>query len=166
MLRRWMQLIEDASDDGQDDDFDGDETYGDEDDDTRFDNLPASAAINQLRPQLVQAAQKVYDGWRQDEDDDLAGGGICHLIADQMAHILSAAGIPVWTVSSTHEVHVYCVAQCVDGVFEVDIPWSVYERGGGYTWTKLPNIVFDQDNVSIERIDADPARIGQYVDEF
>jgi hypothetical protein len=155
-MRHWMNLFES-------DDFDD---YEDEDEDSKFDALPASSEIKKLRPQLAAVGQAVYDEWEQGEDDELNGGGICHLIAEKMSYIIGDAGVPVWTVSSSHEQHVYCVAQCSDGVFEVDIPWSLYERGGGFTWYKLPNIRFDEHYVVVSRLDGNPGRIGQYVDDY
>ena len=34
----------------------------------------------------------------------------------------------------------------------VDIPYGYYERGGGYSWTKIPDVVFQPDFVVIERL--------------
>ena len=48
-----------------------------------------------LKPLFVQAAQKEYDDWAQDEDgmDEVLGtGGICQDIAEKIASILSQHG--------------------------------------------------------------------------
>lgn len=135
----------------------------DYDDDAAYDNLPSSAAIRRLRPQIAAAAQQVYDHWHQDDDDELNGGGICHLIADATANLLSEAGIPVWTETASDVQHVYCVAQCQDGVFEVDIPYRMYEYGSMFTWTKIPDVQFDASDVVISMLDSNPSRIGIYV---
>jgi hypothetical protein len=166
-LRAWMRLIENHLRETDDDD-DRDDYGDDEEDDSRFDHLPPAAAIKAHLAKICAAAQNVYDRWDQSDpdDDELAGGGICHLIADQIVNVLDNAGMSVTTVSSMHEVHVYCVGQFRDGVIEIDIPYGYYERGGGYTWQKIPNVHFTPDMVHIELLDHDPARIDQYVEEW
>jgi hypothetical protein len=137
---------------------------------TSFDELPDSSAIKKLLPQIVSAAQKQYDRWEivdNDEigfQDEFAGGGICHLIADEISGILHSAGIPCQSVSSNYEQHVYCVAQCSDGIFEIDVPYHNYETGGGFTWKRIDGIVFDESYVTVSRLDGDPASYDNYVD--
>lgn len=58
--------------------------------------------ISSVKPKIVLVAQKIYDLWIQDENDELNGGGICHLIADKIADILNDIGIPSVTVSSNY----------------------------------------------------------------
>ena len=137
-----------------------------DEDDEKYDRLPASSVIKSLRNKIATKAQHIYDHWKQDEDDELNGGGICHLIADEVCDVLSNSRINCSTVSSNHEVHVYTVAQCSDGVFEVDIPYNLYERGGGYTWHKIPNIKFSLNDVVISKLDGNPGRMAQYVDDW
>jgi hypothetical protein len=115
---------------------------------------------------LVAAAQKIYDEWDQTpETDELNGGGICHLIADELAGILSSHGVECQTVSSNYEQHVYLVARFREGIYLIDIPYDYYERGAAFTWTKLPNIVFDDSHVVIRRLDADHRKFSTYIDE-
>jgi hypothetical protein len=142
------------------------EMFEDDDEETKYDNLPSSETLNKLKPHCAAIAQKVYDSWIQDEDDDLNGGGICHLIADEISSIVNNAGIPCASQTASDVQHVYCVAQCNNGIFEIDIPYWLYERGGGFTWEKLPNIMFSSDNVNIHLLDHDPARMNIYVDEW
>lgn len=143
-----------------------------DDDNDSLDNLPSSAAIKALIPEFVKATQAQYDKWQIIDDDDIgfqdeyAGGGICHLIADDLCSIMNSHGIYCATVSSTHEQHVYCVAQCSDGVFEVDVPYRNYETGGGFSWQRIDGITFDADYISIYRLDIDPAAFKNYVDEW
>jgi hypothetical protein len=140
----------------------------DDEEDERYADLPLSSAITAVAPQIAAAAQTVYDAWDQSdpENDDLNGGGICHLIADEAASILSRVNIPCATQCSSHEQHVYVVAQCRDGVFEVDIPHRLYERGGGFTWTKIEGVRFAPDDIVMSRLDGDPAKMADYVDEW
>lgn len=125
------------------------------------------AKVEALRSQMAACAQKVYDAWEQDEDgfdEELGGGGICHLIADEIAALLGDVGVEVTTVSATHEVHVYCVAQVAQGIFEIDVPHRLYERGGGYTWTKLPDVQFGPEDIVIYCLDHRPENFHIYAE--
>lgn len=130
--------------------------------------LKSVAVMNDEMLQKIAAiAQKEYDAWAQNEegyDEELGSGGICHLIAEELAGILSMAGIEATTVSSCHEQHVYVVAKFREGVYQIDVPYHTYERGGGFTWKKLPGIVFDTSHVSIHRIDGNPRNFKNYID--
>lgn len=134
-----------------------------------YSDLPTMQAIVAAKPAIIRGVQKKYNEWQQDEtgyDEEVGYGGICHLLADLITEVLYEAGIPATTVSSSHEVHVYTVAQAQDGVFEVDIPYCTYETGGGYTWTKIPDVEFVLDDVIINRLSPDPGDFGQYTEEF
>lgn len=125
------------------------------------------AEIKRLIPSLLKAAQTEYDAWEQDAegyDEELGEGGICHLIADAHASVLTDERIDCTTVSSTHEVHVYTVAVLPSGVWLVDIRPHVYERGGGYSWKKLPNVRFRASDLTIEQLSADPEDFSEYTD--
>ena len=162
---RYRELYEVSNED----DFDDDDAFNakyDDDDDSKYDHLPSIKVVEALRPKIAAAAQEVYDNWVQDEHDDLNGGGICHLIAEEVANIVSSAGVPVSTQCSTYEQHVYCVCQVYEGIFEVDIPYRTYEHGAGFTWTKIPDVQFTTDYVTISRLDSDPGRMNQYVEEW
>jgi len=117
-----------------------------------------------LAPQLVAAAQGQYDAWDEADDDTFAGGGICHLIADGLVSVLAAAAVEACAVSSMHEQHVYVVCQLQDGVYMLDIPYSLYEVGAGYSWQKLPDVKFTSDFLVWTRLDANPDAYEQYVD--
>jgi hypothetical protein len=153
---RYKEILREA------DDFDDDE----DEDESRYAHLPSIQVVNALRPRIAAEAQRVYDKWAQDENDDLNGGGICHLIAEEAASLISTAGVPVATQCSSYEQHVYCICQCQEGIYEVDIPYSLYERGGGFTWTKLPDVEFTADDVAITKLDYNPGKMGDYVEEW
>lgn len=157
-MREFMKIVEAAFDDE-------DENEAQE----SFDHLPSIHALDALRPAIAAAAQKQYDEWQQDEDgydEEVGHGGICHLIADDMASILGEAGFPVWTQTATDVQHVTCIIQASDGVFDVDVPYRLYERGSMFTWTKLPGVVFEPADVSIYRISSSPEDIAQYVETY
>ena len=123
--------------------------------------LKSDEDIKRLIPKFITAAQKVYDEWQQNEDGEdieLGYGGICQDIADAIAGVLNSHGIDSTTVDSggMGEQHVWAIAKTFDGVFEVDIPYSSYERGGGYTWKKIPDVQFTPRDISIHKISVDP----------
>mgnify|MGYP006325822983 FL=1 len=37
--------------------------------------------------------------------------------------------------------------------FIIDIPNYIYEKGGGYSWRKIPNVILKENDVVIEEID-------------
>jgi hypothetical protein len=127
------------------------------------------ARLRALRGALAAAAQGVYDAWDQsgeDGDPELGFGGICQDVAAAMAEVLEADGIEAAAVSAAcGEQHVFVVCKVAEGVFEVDIPPRVYERGGGYVWEKLPGVVFDADCVCLGLVDRDPEAFPRYASD-
>ena len=116
---------------------------------------------------IAMAAQKQYDQWAQNEegyDEELGSGGICHLIADDLAGILSDHGIECSTVCSSYEQHVYLVCKFREGVYMIDIPYHIYESGGGFTWKKKKDVKFDTSHVVIGGLDNDPRNFKKYID--
>lgn len=132
--------------------------------------MKTTKELDSLKEKIAQCAQNVYDNWSQDASgyDEVVGyGGICHLIADEIVSLLDKHDIDCTTVSSSHEVHVYVVAKLEEGVFIIDIPYSFYETGGGYHWTKKINVCFSEDIVYIDLISSDPDDFEkEYCDDF
>jgi hypothetical protein len=117
-----------------------------------------SRNIAAWKPQMCQFAQQIYNEWDQSDEDgdpELGFGGICDLIAEKICDVLGTAGIYCvshnWGDSGDN--HTSVIANLADGVFEVDIPYHVYETGGGYTWKKIPDVVFDPRDVVISQIE-------------
>lgn len=123
-----------------------------------------------VKDEMVKVAQEQYDGWQQDEHGEnieLGRGGICHLIADDLIGVLYKHKIDnVQSVCSSHEQHVYIVGQFKEGVYEIDIPYDIYETGGGFTWKKRPDVTFSREDIVIRRLSSDPSEYKDYVDEF
>ena len=124
-----------------------------------------------LFPLIAQVGQEEYDAWEQDEegyDVELGGGGICHLIAEEVADTINEyipEGLHT-TQSATHMQHVYVVSflKGKDGEIEgysVDISPYLYEEGGGFCWRKLPDVEFQADWVELY-----PAELEDQFDEF
>jgi hypothetical protein len=81
-----------------------------------------------------------------------------------MAGHLNGNGFDVQSVTANDEVHVYLIGAFAEGVFAIDIHPSVYERGSGYSWTKIPDVKFTADHVGISRLDKDPKNMYIYVE--
>jgi hypothetical protein len=138
-------------------------------DDEDFSHLPTVATLSKLAPQIAKRAQKVYDRWHQDEDgfdEEVGGGGICHLIADDWCELLAGHGFACVSFhGSVGENHIWVIAQTQNGVFSVDINPFNYETGGGYCWRKIPGVVFNASMVEISRISPFPSDFNEYADE-
>lgn len=120
-------------------------------------------------PEICQKIQIEYNAWDQSDsefgDGDLGFGGICQNFAEIISDVLNQHGIDASTVSSQcGEQHVYTIAKMSDGVYEIDIPYHIYETGGGYNWKKIENIIFDSSHVSIDRISNNPSDYDQYTE--
>jgi hypothetical protein len=130
-----------------------------------------SDALEDLRADFAVAAQRAYDAWDvssdpEDGDWQVGFGGICHLVADELASVAMRVGFEATTVSAqVGDQHVWAVVQTPDGVYEVDIPPHVYETGSGYQWKKIPGIRFGADHVVINRLDPDPTAFAKYMQE-
>jgi hypothetical protein len=129
-----------------------------------------SLITNIVKKDLAAAAQKRYDKWQQNEQgrsEELGYGGICHLIADDLIDVLQTHNIyNCQTVCSNYQQHVYVVGKFIEGVYMIDIPYYLYETGGGFTWHKTPNVVFDESYIDVIRLDADPENFKDYIDDF
>lgn len=131
-------------------------------------NLLSIKGVVNLRPQMVQEIQKLYDEWKSEEDPDddpYAGGGICQEFAEVIAGVLNEHGYDAGTVSSSvGEQHVWCVVKVAEGVYEVDVPYCIYEIGGGYSWEKIPGVQFSVDDIHIGQLSPNPNEFEQYTE--
>lgn len=138
----------------------------DEDNNIDHSNLPSVLVAKNNINKIIAKAQQDYDNWDESDRDTYAGGGICHIIADSICDVLSSAGIDCSPVSSCHEQHVYVAAKFKEGVYSIDIPYHVYETGGGFSWKKLPDVKFDPGHVVFYRVSGDPADFEAYTDSY
>lgn len=106
--------------------------------------------LEELRPRFIAAAQEIYDTWVQDEFDELNRGGICQDIANAFCDVLCSSELNIEFSTVFGDEHVWVVAYDAAEAFSIDIPYHIYEFGGGYKWTKIPNVVFNLDDLQID----------------
>lgn len=114
-----------------------------------------------VRSQLAAAAQHVYDAWQPNDeegDDEYGFGGICDAVARAMSEVLSALPVSLIDGGQDGDDHAWIIAYTESEAMGIDIPSSVYETGGGYSWTKIPDVTIQPDDVvffPIKRSDID-----------
>jgi len=120
-------------------------------------NYSLEGNIERLIPSFVKAAQEIYDEWDESDEDTYAGGGICHFIAEEIASICNSKirGVlaTVYTYSDVQHVVTIVGNSSTNECYAIDIPYRIYEKGGGYSWTKIPNVKFDNNDVLINQVD-------------
>jgi transcriptional regulator with XRE-family HTH domain len=96
-------------------------------------NPPLCARIGMLRARLAGAANEAI------AEFEWSGGGACDVVADALASVLAGAGIDTLEGGHDGDDHAWLIAY--DGAAReacgVDVPASIYERGGGYSWQRL-----------------------------
>ena len=112
---------------------------------------PLYTKLMSLRPQMAQAAQKVYDSWEGEDDEELGSGGICDEIAQEIAHVIVSkiAGVDIEDGGWDGDDHAWSIVSLGHERYGADIPPHVYEYGGGYHWTKRTNVHFSPHDVEI-----------------
>lgn len=131
---------------------------------------PTINDLKRLMPLMAAGAQRAYDAWDQNdegEDPELGVGGICQDVAEEISGVLNMNGIEAGTVSQqVGDQHVYTIAKLNDGVYEVDIPPSLYETGGGYVWKKRKGITFNPSMIYVSMISGNPADFEVMTQDF
>lgn len=100
-----------------------------------------------LRERIANTAMLVYDQW----DDD--GFGICDEIAESISDVLRENGIDCTDYGHDGDEHAAVVAYDDFESYLIDIPYYLYEVGGGYNWSKIPNVSITVDDVVIVKVD-------------
>lgn len=117
---------------------------------------PLYLKIFGLRAAFAKAAQRIYDEWQQDEDGDdpeHGTGGICSDIMYAMAAIAGRKGLSTLEAGQDGDDHSWLLVYDDHNAYEVDIPYSIYEYGGGFQWTKKPGVTFRPEDVVISPVD-------------
>jgi GNAT superfamily N-acetyltransferase len=111
--------------------------------------------LEQGRAEIARLAQQEYDAWAQDEegyDEELGAGGICDAVANAIGGWLAGQGIDSTEGGQDGDDHAFQIAYNDTEAYEVDIPPSVYETGGGYRWTKRPDVTIAPEDVIVYKI--------------
>lgn len=98
----------------------------------------------------ARRAQLVYDAWKQDAEgvDEMYGaGGICDDIAEALVEALTKAGLDAFTFHYEQDNHTVAIARIGGHTVEVDIPMSLYETGGWYSYRKREGVRFTAQHV-------------------
>src|SRR5262245_59413971 len=87
-------------------------------------------------------------------DPELGGGGICDRISDEISGVIvsSLDDVNVTDGGADGDDHSWTIAYRGGEAYGVDIAPSVYERGGGYSWTKVPDVTFDSSDIDIWKV--------------
>lgn len=125
-------------------------------------------SVKDINPNsIAPMAQAKYNEWDQSDeengDPELGFGGICDAIADGIAEYLSSLGIDANTSYSEYDTHTSVIAKLKEGVYNIDIPPSVYETGFGYNWKKIPNVTFTGNDVVFHQLDKNPENFDKYL---
>jgi len=104
-----------------------------------------------LKPYMASVAQKVYDEWLPDEGDT---GGICDMVANEIGGVIASkiSDVDIDDYGQEGDDHAALVVSLGNERYYVDIPAYVYETGGGYNWTKIPNVTISANDVIVERV--------------
>ena len=121
--------------------------------------------LNSLKLKLAKAAQRVVDDWEQDEegfDIQFGGGGACDEVCQAMGGVIVEninLDLEILDGGQPGDDHAWLVVHNSETgeAFGVDIPAGVYERGGGYAWTKLEDVKIEPSDVDIWELDIDLA---------
>lgn len=126
-----------------------------------LENVHVPKQLLELKGDIALVAQEIYDKWDENEDE-YAGGGICHLIADEIVHYLEDHQIEATPFScSVGENHVMVAARFGENAYIIDIPPHIYETGGGYSWQKVPDVKITANDVTMELA---PGDFEEYLD--
>lgn len=103
---------------------------------------------------MAIAVQEIYDEWNQDEqgiDMEYGGGGICDRISQAISDTIVSNIENVDIISGGHDGddHAFVIAFDQNEAYLVDVPSSTYETGGGYSWEKIPDIIFTENDIVI-----------------
>ena len=120
--------------------------------------------LKSLTSEFVEVAQKIYDDW-DENPDEYFNGGICHLIADAFVEIIYKH-YPHYTATTMTRDDIQHVETIVynmdfdslndDDLDEetdietvmIDLNPYIYEEGGGFSWTKIPDVEFENNDIS------------------
>jgi len=116
------------------------------------------AELINLKPLMAAAAQEVYDAWEQDEegyDHEFGFGGVCDAISRALADLISEniPDVQIDEYGQPGDDHAALIVHNGLEAFYVDVPAGVYEHGGGFSWSKIQDVIFTSSNVVVAPLD-------------
>jgi len=106
-----------------------------------------------LKPQMVRAAQEIYNLWEQDDDgfdEEYGSGGICDQISQEISNVIAnSIDADIIPGGQDGDDHAWIFAKRGNEAFSIDIPPGYYESGSGYSWVKIPNVIFTTEMIEI-----------------
>jgi hypothetical protein len=129
--------------------------------------LSLKQQLEDLKGFIIRDAQEIYDTWDQDGDGidaTYGSGGICDEISEAISVIVSSSIGDIETMEGGQDGddHAYLVVYNDKEAYEIDIPYHIYETGGGYSWKKIPDVVFHEGMVEIHPIEIDRSSMQEY----
>ena len=114
--------------------------------------------LESLRYDMATKAQEIYDDWEQDSEGvsfEYGAGGICDEINRAISDIISSnLEIDHLTEGGQDgDDHSWSIVSFGEETYGVDIPHQIYESGGGYRWSKIPDVVFSPEMIEIFPMD-------------
>ncbi len=107
-----------------------------------------------LRSGIASESQLIYDAWDAGYDEfgdtQFGFGGICDDITRAIEEIVTTH-TPFQAAEGGQEgsEHSFAVVKTPEGYFTIDVPYSLYETGGGMNWRKIPGVQFSENDVEI-----------------
>jgi len=116
---------------------------------------PLYKKLMKLRKKMVKKVQEIYDDWQGENDPEFGYGGICDQISNAIADVIvsNLEDVNITEGGQEGDDHSYIIAYNDEEAYEVDIPPSIYEKGCGYRWEKIPDVKFEEDDIIIYPID-------------
>jgi hypothetical protein len=107
-----------------------------------------------IRYLIIKAAQKIYDNWETESEEE-PEGGICDEIEQMISSIISTktSAKEVYLGGHDGDDHAWTIAKKGKEIYGINIPADIYEIGRGYSWKKRKNVKFKIDDVDIFRIE-------------
>jgi len=105
--------------------------------------------LNQLRSKFANRANEVLSEW------DYTFGGACDMIADELANVVVSHidNVTLLPGGQDGDDHAWVIVVGQDAIAELDIPYYLYEFGGGYSWQGIPDAHIEPADVWIGQID-------------
>jgi GNAT superfamily N-acetyltransferase len=107
---------------------------------------PLCDRLQTLRPQLAAAANEAIHEFEWEH-----GGGACDDVSSALGDVLAEAGLGTLEGGHDGDDHAWLIAYDEETreACGVDVPASVYETGGGYSWQRLEGTSVTPGNVAL-----------------